>query len=209
MKVPDRYIRTKADAAAVEQGCYWDWEAGERVVSFFEDRLLLSSGPKAGEPFHLLETQKQDVIYPLYCWRRPDGRRRFTRCLITSGKKNFGKTVMAAGLGLYHLTEDGVESPLVVLGAAAKEQASEVLKQVLYSVWEPGTKCKEPRPAWMETDLKAVESLKYMTYPSRNGMLKAISFDNMGRAKGGWNCSMVVLDEVALHRDASLYEMLK
>jgi phage terminase large subunit-like protein len=195
--VPAHYIKTKADELAVAQGCYFDHEAAERVAHFFETFLTLSAGPNANQPFRLLPWQRDDIIFPLFGWKQADGRRRFTRCLITTGKK-VGKSVLVAGLGLALLLIDKVESPLVVLGACTREQAAELYKECTFSIRHNNK---------LRDILHTVPSQKYLTYPKKNGTLKAISWDSPG--KGGWNCSAVILDEMALHKDASLYEMLK
>lgn len=192
--IPPQYIQTEADKQAIDEGCHWDQSKGDRVVKFFEDYLTLSH---SNQPFKLMDFQK-DFIYRLFCWRRKDGRRRFTKCLLTSGKKSFGKSTLSAGLALYFLLADGVDSPLVVQGAATREQASEIYRETLFS-------CQSNEK--LSSVLKLVESQKQIKYPKNNGVLKAISSESSG--KGGWNCSVVILDECALHPDSKLYDMLK
>lgn len=165
-----------------------------KVIKFIQDHCRLST---TGEPFILLPFQRQ-LVEDLYT--QVKGKRKYTRCLVTTGKKSFGKTVLASALSLYHLVADGVQSPLVILGASAKEQAGELYREAAFMVRNNDK---------LNTALKCLDSIKTIRYPARNGVLKAVSSDNMGRSKGGWNCSFVVLDECALHQNRHLYDMLK
>ena len=95
----DEWVRTPADHEAVAQGYYFDIQAAERVRTFFKKFLRHSKGEWAGQPFELLDWQWQDVIAPLFGWKRPDGTRRFRRGYIEVPKKN-GKSTLLSGLSL-------------------------------------------------------------------------------------------------------------
>ena len=73
------WIRTPADERAVEQGCWFDIDAAERVRSFFRRFLRHSKGQWANKPFELLDWQWTDVVAPLFGWKRKDGTRRYRR----------------------------------------------------------------------------------------------------------------------------------
>lgn len=199
MQVPDNWIKTRADKKALEEGCYFDLAAGERVVKFLESYITLST---TGKPLRLYPFQT-DFIIPLFSWKRADGRRRFTRCLLTTGKKSFGKTVLSAALSLYLLMADNVNSPLVVLGAVNQEQAAEMFKEVRFMA---------DANEFLKNRIDMTASTYRAKYPKKNGELRAISCDSP--SKGGWNCSAVILDEVCHYprptaTNPGLYEMLK
>lgn len=80
-------IRTKADRRAVEEGCWFDAERGQIVVDFIEGHCRHSKGEFAGEPFTLLDWER-DATMQLYGWVAPDGNRRFRLAYIEVPKKN-------------------------------------------------------------------------------------------------------------------------
>lgn len=67
------WIRSVADVAAVEAGCWMDEGRGWRVVGFFERLLAHTNGRWAGKPFALMDWQVYDVVMPLFGWMRPCG----------------------------------------------------------------------------------------------------------------------------------------
>ena len=84
----DGWIRSEADERAVRDGCRFDAEAAERVRKFFLKFLRHSKGQWAGEPFGLLDWQWEQVVAPLFGWKRSDGTRRFRRGYVEVPKKN-------------------------------------------------------------------------------------------------------------------------
>ena len=87
------------DALAQAEGCYMDEACAERVRTFLATYVRHSKGQWAGKPFHLLAWQWEDIIRPLFGWRRADGTRRFRRGFISMAKKN-GKSALFSGLSL-------------------------------------------------------------------------------------------------------------
>ena len=63
---PQPWIRSKADERAIAEGCYFDEEAGLYVVQFFETFLKHTLGQWAGQPFTLLNWQRDDIVMPLF-----------------------------------------------------------------------------------------------------------------------------------------------
>ena len=82
-----RWIRTESDESAAKNGCYFDEAAAVYVEQFFETFLRHSKGKWFGEPFYLMDWQKNDLIYPLFGWMRPDGYRRHNRATVILPKK--------------------------------------------------------------------------------------------------------------------------
>lgn len=110
-KVPDEWIRNRADELAVEAGCLWDEERGEHFIETVENNFRLYEGTNfAGELMRLLPYQR-DYCMRLFSWVRWSdfaGRyvRRFRRAGLWVPKKN-GKSPLAAAVGLYLTVADG------------------------------------------------------------------------------------------------------
>lgn len=87
MENSNKWVRSQADEWAVESGCYFDEKAAERVAQFFRQFLCHSKGEFAGKPFELMDWQYNDIVAPLFGWKRPDGLRRYRRAYIEIPKK--------------------------------------------------------------------------------------------------------------------------
>ena len=190
--VPQHHIRTASDREFIEQGGQWDQEAGDKVCRFLETFVTLDNG----QPFKLLPWQRE-FIESVYCWKRPDGRRRVKVALLTLARKN-GKTELLAGLTLYHLLADGEQSPSCVSCAVDREQAAQIYAKCEWSI---------RNNAKLSSVLHCVPSRKEITYPAGNGKYKSASSDAAG--KYGHGHSFVVYDELAFHKNDNLYTALQ
>lgn len=121
------YIRASATWDA-KRGCWvdgphwFDEKAGSAAVAFFHDHLRFTEGEWAGKPFRLEGWQENDIIRPLFGWKRADGTRQFRRCIVWIPRKN-GKTELAAGVSLLALIGDGELGGQVYSIAKDKDQA--------------------------------------------------------------------------------------
>lgn len=185
-------IRTKSDEAAIEQGCVWDQAAGDRVCTFIENHLTLENG----KPFVLLDWQRK-FIESVYCWIRPDGRRRVKVALLTLARKN-GKTALVAGLTAYHLLADGELKPSCVSCAVDTEQAGQIFESLHWS-YKNNSK--------LRAALNPVPSRKELQYPAKDGKYKSVSSDASG--KFGHGHSFVVYDELAFHKNDRVHAALQ
>lgn len=197
MTVQDNYVRTEADRKAVDQGCYFDEAAAERVCRFFETQLFLSKGPMAREPFRLLPFQKWDILYPLFGWKRADGLRRFRQSYISFAKKS-GKTKLGSGIVAYMLTSDGEESPIVVSAACDRSQASQIFDELAY--------CIRLNPRLRDATV-VTPSTKLIRYPKKNGKYLSLSSD--APSKEGLDISCCLVDEMHAHRSPALFNALR
>ncbi len=99
--------------------------AGPRVIRFIEKHCVFTNGQWIGQPFKLLDWEKQlllDLFELVWCERHKAWCRRYRTALIGVGKKN-GKTELTSALGLYFLLGDGEPAPLVSCAAAGDDQA--------------------------------------------------------------------------------------
>lgn len=121
------YIYNPGDILAIKEGCWFDIEAAQHAESFF---LLLhhSKGKWAGQPFELQPWQRDQIIYPLFGWKRADGTRRFRKGLVFIAKKN-GKSTLCAGLSLYLLIGDREQGAEVYNAAVDRSQVANVMDE--------------------------------------------------------------------------------
>lgn len=182
--ITKRWIRTAADEQAVAAGCYFDEAAAERVPEFFRRFLRHSKGKFAGNPFELLPWQTDDVIYPLYGWKRPDGTRRFRKAYVEIPKKN-GKSTMASGIGLYHLAGDGERGAEVYSAAVTRDQASIVHGEAITMV-----ESSEALASYLKIN-KATKEILFPRYASKYKALPAEA-----HSSEGLNASALIIDEL-------------
>lgn len=112
-----------AEASRWEDGQYWyDGRAADAAVSFFHKHLRFTEGEWAGRPFLLEAWQENDIVRPIFGWKRADGTRQFRRAIVWVPRKN-GKTELAAGISLLALLGDGEQGGQVYSIAKDKDQA--------------------------------------------------------------------------------------
>lgn len=120
-------------AARTQAGCkpdgyWWDTDAADRAARFFPRFLKHSKGEWAGKTFVLSSFQHDDIIRPLFGWKRKDGSRRFREAYIEIPRKN-GKSELAAGIALLLTVADGEVGAEVYSSATKKDQAKIVHNQ--------------------------------------------------------------------------------
>lgn len=107
---------------------YFDKEEGERVCRFIS-RLPHTKGRWAQRRESVkLEPWQQFILAVLFGWRKKgDKTRRFREAYLEIPRKN-GKSIMAAGVGLYCLAADNEFGAEVYSGATTEKQAWEVFR---------------------------------------------------------------------------------
>lgn len=184
-----------ADREVWVNGDYWfDEEAADAAENFFPDYLRLTSGEWAGKPFHLEEWQSDDIIRPLFGWKRPDGTRRYRRCYVWVPRKN-GKTELAAGVALLMLVGDGEEGGEVYSIASQGEQAAIVFNKATAMVG----KSEE-----LQDDLLCLKTAIYCG--ELNASFKALA--GSGKGKHGFAASGLIGDEIHEWTDSELYQFI-
>jgi phage terminase large subunit-like protein len=190
-------IVTASDVAAANAGCYFDAAAGERVVMFFERFLRHSKAPWAGKPFTLMDWQKDDVLRPLFGWKRADGTRRFRVGYIEIPKKN-GKSTLCAGLSLFLLMADGETGAEVYSAAADRDQASIVFNEA--------AKMAQAAPA-LAPRLEIIHSRKTIHHAASGSVYRALSAEV--NTKEGLNISGLIFDELHAQKSPELWDALR
>lgn len=172
----------------------YDERAADAAVAFFQEHLRFTDGEWAGRPFRLEPWQENDIIRPLFGWKRADGTRRYRRAIIWVPRKN-GKTELAAGVALLTLIGDGEPGGQVFSIAKDKDQASIVFK-------------KAGAMVNLSPELgRLLETYKTSIYcPQLNGAFKPLSGTPGG--KHGLSMSGLVGDEIHEWPDGDLYDFV-
>lgn len=181
-----------ARARVWREGDFWfDEGAASRAVAFFPEHLVLTTGEWAGRPFALEPWQENDIVRPLFGWKRADGTRRYRRCYVWVPRKN-GKTEMAAGIAILLLVGDAEEGGEVYSIATDKNQARIVFDKA--SIMASRSKTLPQYLECFETSIFC---------PTLNSSFKPLS----GRSKGkhGYNVSGLVGDEIHEWASGELY----
>jgi len=192
-----KYIRNPADERAIAEGCYFDEEAAQRVRRFFSSFLRHSKGRWAGQPFELLEWQRDDIIYPLFGWKRKDGSRRFRKAYIEIPKKN-GKSTLAAGIGLYMLIGDSEGGAEVYSVACDRKQAGIVHGEAINMV--------EASPA-LSSHININRTTHRLTFAKTRSWYDALSSE--ADTKEGLNAHALIVDELHAWKGRALWDALR
>lgn len=195
--VPAEYIRTASDRAAIAQGCYFDPDAAERVRKFCRTILRHCKQPWTGKPCDPLPWQWDQIIAPLYGWKRANGTRRFRRFACALPKKN-GKSSLLAWLALYHLVADGERGAEVYTAANDKKQAA--------IIWRYAAEMVQVSES-LTGILRCVRSEKSIYDDETSSQFTALSSDVAN--KEGYNASAVFFDELHSQPNWDLWNVLR
>lgn len=195
------WVKSEVDARAViDGGCYYDPASAGRVERFFESVLRLedTSIGRVG-PFALLDWQRNDLIRPLFGWKRRDGTRRFRRGGVWVPKKN-GKSTLSAGIQLYLLVGDSEPGAEVYSAANDRSQAGIIHGHAVRMV--------ELSPLLMKRigHKNIVRSTKTIFDRESGSMFRALSAD--APTKEGFNIHGLVVDEIHAMKTRLLWDTL-
>lgn len=176
-------------------GEHWfDKRAADAAVDFFPRYLRLTSGEWAGRPFELADWQADDIIRPLFGWKRSDGTRRYRRCYVWVPRKN-GKTEMAAGIALLMLLGDAEEGGEVYSIAADKDQAAIVFNKATSMVGKSED---------LQENLLCLKTAIYCS--ALNASFRPLS--GSGKGKHGMAASGLIGDEIHEWTGGDLYQFM-
>jgi len=188
-------VRTVSDERAHKAGYWFDPDAADHVCDFFENYLSHTMGEHAGKPFTLLPWQRDDVLRPLFGWKRPDGRRRFAKGDVFVAKKQ-GKSTIAAGLANYFLVTSGARGE--VYGVAhTRDQAGIIYREAAAMA--------RTSPA-LQDRLKPIDSQKRVVFHAQSSFYAALAGEACSRGVEGINPNLVLFDEIHVQRSRELYD---
>ena len=184
-----------------ERDLYFDVEAANKVIAWFPQNLCHYQSDFGGSPF-VLDPSQGFIVGSLFGWKRVVKTdrglirhlRRFQTAFVSIGKGN-GKTPLAAGIGLYCLTDDGEKAPLIYAAAVTKGQAHEVYLTAKSMAEE------SPR---LRKRLKIGDY--GMSCPKNKGRYKSVSSE--AKSLDGPTPSVSLVDEVHEHRTAQVINKL-
>ena len=177
-----------------KDGYWYDESAAQRVVDFFERYLRHIKGRWAGCGFELMPWQRDDIIKPLFGWKRPDGTRKYRIAYIEIPRKS-GKSTMAAGLALYLLLADGEQGGEVYSAAVDRAQAG--------IVFEAAKQMLQASPPLRE---KAQVFKRSITVLGTASKYEELSADAPN--KHGLSASGIVFDELHAQPNRELWDVL-
>ena len=175
-------------------GAYFDEDAAGRAVNFFERALVHVDGKWAGKPFILQDWQVDQIIAPLYGYKRADGSRVYRQAYIEVPRKA-GKTTLCAGIALYGLVADGEEGGQVIAGARDRPQAR--------LTFDLARRMVEASPRLQRM---ANAKRSYIEGKKGGGVFRAISAD--AGSQHGLSVSTGILDELHVHRSRDVYDVI-
>ncbi len=174
---------------------HFDEQAAEVAVLFFETLLTHVKGEWAGQPFILEEWQKEEIVRPLFGWKREDGTRRYRTAYIELPRKN-GKSSLAAGIALYLLFADGEPGCEVYSAAGDRAQAS--------IVFDIASTMVEDQPALKSLSKTYKRSIVIEDTRAKYWVLSADV-----PTKHGLNAHGVIFDELHVQPNRDLWDTLK
>lgn len=192
--VPLDLVCNPNDKKAIELGYYYDQTYPDKVIWFIENFVVHHTSDFAGKLFILEPWQKQ-LIKRLYGWRRPNGKRRFTKIWFEIGRGN-GKTKLLSALAIYHLIADGVSGAEVYCAASDRAQAGLLFEETKKSI-----------KSSQELDGICNCFRSEIKFDLTNSSFKTCSAD--GYRLHGTNPSCVFIDEVHTFKSNEVVEALE
>lgn len=189
-------IRTEADRRWVEAGGYFDFAEVLRVLSII-GLFILAKGRAAGKRIQLLDWHVNEIIGPLFGWRRPDGGLRYSSAFIFVPKKN-AKTTLCAIIGLILLAFHGEAGAEVYSVARKRGQAA--------MVWETACQIIRKTPE-LEGHFVIVPSSFTIHHPATESKWVVLPKGSLDYE--GIDASGVIVDELHVITDTQLLPALK
>lgn len=170
-------------------------EKADRVVLFLS-KLHHYKGRHAGKPF-ILEPWQTFIIAGIYGFYRKEDESRLVSFVYIEMARKQGKSALAAGLCLYHLTGDGESGAEVYLAANSRDQA----KLSSWPLCSNFAKSLDPRSKYLEVYRDMVK------FDQAKSWLKVLASDS---AKlDGPDPSMFLLDEYHEAKDTRVKDVLQ
>lgn len=192
--VPAGAPLSPAEARAAGAEFWFDRAAADLACEFFPRFLVHLEGPLAGQAFELETWQRDDIVRPVFGWKRLDGTRRYRVVYIEIPRKN-GKTTLAAGIALLLTFADKEPGAQVYSAAADKDQAKIVFNAAV-----------SMRNSNLELRRRSLAYKLALTVPVWGASFKPLSSE--ARRKHGLNVHGFVFDEFHVQEDRELYDVL-
>ena len=180
--------------SSVKTDYWYDEAAAQKAVDFFRLAGHHVKGEWAGQPIILLPWQENDIVRPLFGWKRPDGTRRYRTCYVEIPRKN-GKSTIAAVIGLYLLLADDEPGAEVYSAAADRSQAAIVFDLA---------KSMVAMSPLLSRRLEVYQ--RSLVAPATRSSYKVLSADV--ESKFGYNAHGIIFDELHTQPNRKLWDAL-
>jgi phage terminase large subunit-like protein len=200
------WIKSEADERAVLNGCWFDPDAGTHWCNVMEKYLRFTrnglDGVRVGQPYRLIPYQRNDILMPLFGWKRDraEGRRhlrRYTKGDVFVAKKQAKSTLCGALCDTFLLK--GPPRTEVYGVAHSSEQAG-----VIYREAEAFAKGSPE----LQKRLKPNATNKRIVYEEKGSFYQALAGENGARSAEGIIPTLILFDEIHVQRDRTLYDAL-
>lgn len=175
------------------EGYDFDEKKARRALRFIQ-LFQHTKGHMAGEPFFLQPWQAFTVCN-VFGFTDTDGFRRFTKCLLTVGRKN-GKSTFAAAVMLYMTIADG-EPAAECYTAATKLEQSRIIFDEAYRMAEDSD---------LKEELRMANNRSSMHITFGRSTLKPLT--SQDKTLDGLNPHACAIDEYHAHRNDNLFNVL-
>jgi phage terminase large subunit-like protein len=192
MPSPKTKKRTKPPTTSDE--FHFDKAEADRAEKFFPAFLRHVKGEWAGQPIELMPWMRDQIIRPMFGWKRRDGTRRYKQVYIEVPRKN-AKSTLCAGVGSYLLFCDKEPGAEVYSAAADRDQAAIVFndaKTMIEASPELAKRCKVYK--------------KSVFVPRTVSAWSVLSADV--KTKHGKNSHGIIFDEFHAQPNRDLYDVL-
>lgn len=177
---------------------YFDQDAADYAVGFFESFLFHTKGKFAGQPFTLMRWQREDIVEEIFGWKRvSDDTRRFRVGYIEIPKKN-GKSTLLSGMALLLTIADSEPAAEVYIAANSRDQAGIVYRSMAEMV---------RASPYLRGKLDVVDSRKNIAYLPTNSFARVIASES--HTAEGLNIHALVYDEIHATKDRRLWEAVR
>lgn len=192
----ERHLKDLERAVGDDFPYRFDADAGERVAGFLE-LLPHTKGRWAANHERLrLSDWQCFVVVVLFGWlRKKNGKRRFRTAYLCIARKN-GKSLLAAGIGLYMLLADQEFGAEVYSGATTEKQAWEVFR--------PAKQMLERTPE-LQAAFGAEVCAKALVVLARGSKFEPV----VGNPGDGPSPSCAIVDEYHEHNTSALYDSME
>ena len=188
-------IAARLTAQEAGEPFYFDPHEARLVVDFFRHHLQHVKGDYAGAPLDLQDWAWNELVIPLFAWKRTEtALRRYRRAYVEIPRKN-GKSTIVAGLALYLLFMDDEAGAEVYIAAADRDQA-----RVVYDV------AKEMVTADSLLREMSRPLLRSISVPETASVCRVLSSD--AKTKHGFNAHGVIVDELHAQPNRELWDVL-
>lgn len=174
---------------------YYDKKAADTAVEFFAKFLTHVKGEWGGHPFKLDKWQVDEIIKPIFGWKRADGTRKYRRVYIEIPRKN-GKTTLAAGLGVILTVADQEPGAEVYSAAADRDQAA-----ISFNIAREMVEANTVLSGMCEVYRRSI------VVPGTASSYHVLSAD--APTKHGKNSHGIIFDELHAQPNRLLYDVLK